>query len=66
MNTPTKRPTFKLADKFPEIVRARVVAKIAASWCAVLPEGETFYLDEARARRMVEKHGGVVFPPETK
>lgn len=57
------RPVYTPPEGIPEPVRARMAQKAASLWCAVTPDGASFYLDAERARRFVAKHGGQAFEP---
>jgi hypothetical protein len=57
------RPIFTPPTGLPEKVTARIVEKANASYCYVPPHGGSFYIDETRAKRMQQKHGGTIFAP---
>lgn len=57
------RPAFDPTG-LPVEVHSRALAKAAASFCYVSPEGGTFYISEAKAQRMFAAYGGAIFPPE--
>lgn len=59
------RPTLNTAglEGLPAAVLNRMVQKSRQSWCYVTPDGRSFYVTEAQAKGMFERHGGEVFPP---
>lgn len=58
-----QRPQFN-TEGLPLNLAALATKRAASQWCYVTPDGRTFYVAEEHARKMQERSGGDIYPPE--